>query len=480
MNEKRLALQILANRKLSLANKKKYSIASSTHEKQFKFVNDNSSQVIACCSRRAGKTEGIAHNLVNSVLLNRGQANVYVTLNRLSGIRIIWRTIKSILDAYEIRCDDRLSAGEILVNGDTPIYVGGAKDLSAIEVYRGNKYKIAIIDEAQSFRNSIIKQLVEDVFTYATIDYKGSIKLTGTPPPSCSGYFYDCWHGLAGEWSKHYFTMKDNSYLLNMVGKSYEELVAQILKQRNCTIEDSSFRREFLGEWVKEFDSMIYKLSDSLNCVDEYEIPKALNKFVMGIDIGFDDSDAIVVWGFNPNISKNAYAVYEWKKSQCDITSLANKIHEVRSMFPISKMVMDTGGLGKKILEELRNRHKLSGIEPASKSDKYGFIEVFNDNLRQGFIKIPRNSEYRDELSLLRKDDSGKEDGDFDNHLCDAGLYGYREAYAYIYKKEWEPAHGTSEYYDHLEKVMIDNETQKELRKNNDEYTIAEERLFDD
>ena len=478
-SDKRIALEILAKRKIANANRKVYNINEQTHAKQLLFASDSLSQVIACCSRRAGKTEGIAHDLVNTTLKYRGQAQIYTTLNRLSGIRIIWRTLKGIFDKYEIETKENLANGEILVNGDTPIYVGGAKDLSSIEVYRGNKYKKAFIDEAQSFKKDIIKTLVEDIFTYAVIDYNGSIKLTGTPPPSCAGYFADCWHGKQGEWSKHFFTMKDNSYLLNMTGKSYDQLVAEILKKRQVNIDDGSFRREFLGEWVKESDSMIYKYNETINSVNKQFIPKDLTHFVMGIDIGFDDADAIVIWGFNPDKYKKAFCVHTWKESRCDITTLAEKIKGLNKFYNIVSWVMDTGGLGKKILEELRNRHGLPCIKAASKSDKYGFIEVFNDALRRGDILIDSESEYIDELVLLKKDDNGKEDGDFDNHLCDAGLYGYREAYAYIFKEVYKPKHGSDEYFDELIKKQIEKEVEHELKLNESEYDVSEEKYFD-
>ena len=56
---------------------------------------------------------------------------------------------------------------------------------------------------------------------------------------------------------------------------------------------------------------------------------------------------------------------------------------------------MDTGGLGKKIAEELRIRRDLP-IEPAQKTEKMAHIEILNDALRT------QSSMLRRTLSLLR------------------------------------------------------------------------------
>jgi hypothetical protein len=98
---------------------------------------------------------------------------------------------------------------------------------------------------------------------------------------------------------------------------------------------------------------------------------------------------------------------------------------------------MDTGGLGKKIAEEMIRRYTLP-IKPAQKADKYAHIELVNDGLRTGRFHVKRNSQFAAD-SMLLEWDMDKSSGDklvvsdrFHSDICDAVLYGYREVLSFL------------------------------------------------
>jgi hypothetical protein len=112
----------------------------------------------------------------------------------------------------------------------------------------------------------------------------------------------------------------------------------------------------------------------------------------------------------------------------------------LRDKYRPYKIIIDAGGLGKKIQEELNQRYSLT-IEAAEKERKFEFISFMNSDLEQGYIKIPDNSPLAAEMRLLTKDEEKfkdgvlKEDERFDNHLCDAALYAWRFIYNYRFKE---------------------------------------------
>ena len=162
------------------------------------------------------------------------------------------------------------------------------------------------------------------------------------------------------------------------------------------------------------------------------------------------------------------YIDKEFKKT---VTDLAKKIKELKERYIFTRKVIDSGALGKKITEELRLRHHLN-LEPADKSQKWSFIKLMNDDFRKGKIKIDaKNCPFlADEWATLLKSEDGeekiKEDKRFDNHLADAALYAWREAYHFTYKEKNKPPEaGSNEWLkkqaEEMEQALINQMNNK-------------------
>jgi hypothetical protein len=251
--------------------------------------------------------------------------------------------------------------------------------------------------------------------------------LTGTPSAVCAGYFFDATNSMAG-WSKHRWSVLDNPFIRNA-----SEYLERLKIENEWDDNHPTYMREWRGLWVKSLESMVYKYTQN-NVVDE--MPPGDYVHVLGGDLGFDDACALIIASWSLSGDGTLYLHSEWKKNELDVTEFGEKIKEYRGSNKFRYVVIDRGGLGKMIVQELNNRHQ-AGAHPAEKADKPGAIELMNEDLRKSKVKVVRCKGLTDEWDALQWSDYERkiEDGRFANHLSDAALYAYREAMHYRAKE---------------------------------------------
>lgn len=430
---------------------------------QLKFINDQSPFISACCSRRAGKTEAAAHDLINTSQKREGTVSLYVTLSRSNAKKLIWPVLLRLNREYNLQGrPNETDLSLTFEKKNTVIYCSGAKDKSEIEKFRGMALVKSYIDEAQSFR-PYIQDLVDDVISKALYDYDGQLRLTGTPGPVPAGFFYDACH--SNEWSKHVWTMHSNPWLFKKSGKTAQELIERDLKRKGVTIDDPSIQRECFGRWVVDPNALVFRYSKEKNHFDFLPQSEKPWDYVLGIDLGFDDADAIAVIGWNEKLP-NAYLVEEIVKTKQGITELVGQIEKLITTYNPMKIVMDTGGLGKKIAEEIRRRYSIP-ILAAEKARKYEFIEILNDAMRTNRFFARSNGAFAQDCQLVEWDkdiklDKPKISDGYHSDICDSVLYAYREALNFLHVPEVKkPDLGTPQWFTEEEKKM--EETAQEM-----------------
>lgn len=443
----------------------KFHVNQVLFDKQLAFVEDKASFKVAVCSRRAGKTFSCAAHLIATAVRNMNVTCLYITLSRNNAKKLIWKELKSFNKTWKLGARiDEVELSLTFKNGST-IYVSGANDSSEIEKFRGLALKLCYIDECQSFR-SYIKDLIDDVISPALIDHAGDLCLIGTPGAVPTGYFYEC--AVQSEtWAKHSWTFWDNNRLpAILTGKAtHKDLLERELKRRGVTVEDPSIRREFFGEWVTDHDSLLLHYDKSKNHYQE--LPKQAYIYILGIDIGFQDADALAVMAWSES-DPATYLVEEKVTSKQGISELVNQIREIQSRYDISKMVMDMGGLGKKIGEEMITRYQIP-VEAADKARKIENIELLNDALRTGKFKAKANSRFAQDSYLVEIDrDKSRPDkivisNRYHSDIVDAVLYGFKcsPAYAYQKPKNAGPKWGTAEWVKEEEQKMFEFELER-------------------
>lgn len=413
---------------MAARHKPKFAIESFCFPEQIAFIRDERQFKTAVCSRRAGKTISCAADLIDTALKFPETTPLYITLSRKNAKRIIWPELLRINRAYSLGGEPNETDLALKFPNGSIVYATGAKDKSEIENFRGLAIKKVYIDECQSFR-PYIEDLIDDVISKALFDYAGQMCLIGTPGPVPAGYFYKCVTGQA--YSHHSWTMFQNPHLEKKSGKAVMQLVLEDCERMGVTLEHPKIQRECYGRWVVDGDSLVFKYSAERN--HYADLPKVEKlETVIGVDLGYEDSDAIAVIGWSP-FERIAYLIEEDVRPQQGITELAEKIDRLIKKHDPLKVVIDTGGLGKKIAEEMRKRYSLP-VVAAEKTRKFEHIELVNDALRTGRFFAKKDSRFAQDSLLLEWDwdkttpEKKKIAEGYHSDICDAVLYAYRES----------------------------------------------------
>lgn len=419
--------------------------------KQDAFVTDPARFLSALCTRRAGKTNGLALRFFRTAQKYPRALLPYIALTRDSAKNIMWGILQELDDKYKIGAKFTESDLTVTLPNEAKIKLFGADMENFIKRLRGIKSPGAAIDEAQDFGAHIVS-LVDDVLTPAISDYPdGWLALTGTPGKIPLGLF----HEITGEgkygYSRHEWGLYENPYLPNA-----RQFVAEIKAKKQWADDHPTYQREYLGKWVMDLEALVFKYKPDQNHYDSLPDMGRGWEYVIGVDLGFDDSDAIAVIGWHPRI-KEAYLVYEHVAAKQGITELANQIGALIGKYDPLKVVMDTGGLGKKIAEEMQRRYSLP-VEAAEKDRKLEYIEIMNDALRLRRFYAKKTSHFAYDCARVKWDRESikpKISEDFHSDITDAALYAYREALHWLHVPELErPAPGTGDWLKEQEDAM--------------------------
>jgi phage terminase large subunit len=457
---KKALLNELIGRKKREKEFKQFKLEDHLFDEQLKFVLDPSPNKVAVCSRRAGKTTACAADLVHTAINNPSTASLYITLSRSNAKKLIWKEIRNLNRTYKLGGVEHRSDLSITFPNEATIYLSGAHDSSEIDKFRGLALKLVYIDEVQSFR-AYIEDLINNSLAPTLMDYAGTLNIIGTPGPIPKGFFHDA-YALKSTWSKHHWTFFNNPFITQTSKLTHKEMLDRELKRRGVSIDDPSVQREFFGRFVVDSDSLLLHYNDKVN--DYKDVPELRSKwyYILGIDLGFEDADALAVLAWN-EADPTTYLVEEKVVKQQGLTELVEQIQALQKKYDISKMVIDQGGLGKKLAEEMRRRHNIP-VEAADKTRKMENIAFLNDALRTGKLKAKTNSKFAQDTFLVEIDkdkstpDRIKVSDKYHSDIIDAVLYAFKESPAYSYiKPKPIPVTGTSEWAKQEEVNMWEN-----------------------
>ena|SRR5271165_1619281 len=430
-----------------------FDLSSVCFKEQVKFIRDSSKLKTAVTGRRAGKTYACGAYLLHTALSVPRSTSLYITLTRSNAKKIIWPTLNELNYEYKLGGVFNESDLSVTFNNGSRIFLSGANDSSEVEKFRGLGLALCIIDETQSFKD-YLETLIEDVISKALYDFDGTLALIGTPGPVPTGYFHRC--SISPNFNHHKWTMFNNPYIKRKSGKTPQQILDQDLVRKGVTAHDPSIRREVFAEWVTDTDSLVFHYSAGLNDYREVPTPPP-TEYVIGVDLGFDDADAIAILGWSAS-SPNIFLIEESIKNKQTITDLSEEIAKFIAKYNPMAVVMDTGGLGKKIAEELRKRYALP-IEAAEKSRKFEHIELLNDALRTARFKAKSSSQFAQDCMLVEWDKSNPNKlaikNSFHSDITDAVLYGYRSALHWLFEPPKQPIpKGSPEWYNEIERKL--------------------------
>lgn len=424
---------------------------------QNRFILDPARYISAQCSRRAGKTNGLAYRFFKTMEKYPKSQCIYLGHTRDSAKGAIWPVLQEINEKYALGCTFTESKLEMRHPNGARLQILGADMPNYIKRLRGRKYPGVAIDEAQDFA-SHIESLVDDVLTPSISDYPdGWLAVTGTPGPVPQGYFYKVTREKKFGFSHHEWTLYENP---NMPDP--QAFVADLKIRKEWPDDNPTLLREWLNHWVLDVNALWVHYNEKLNHYEQ--LPERHNwQYILGVDIGFKDADAVCVIAWAAT-SKETYLVEEQVTRKQDITELAEMIQHYQKKYKAYKIVMDEGALGKKVGEEIRRRHGIP-VVAAEKANKQDNIAFLNDDLRLGKFKAKKTSQFAKDSYMVQIDwDKSTPQRiilkkGFHSDIIDAVLYAFRESYAFTHTPEaLGPKPGTREWYEAQTDAMWERE----------------------
>ena len=423
------------------------NLRDDSFEAQNKAIDDVCRFKAYNCTRRAGKSVGMAIELLETAINEPNTRQLYMALSLDSAKEIIWDVLIDLLDKNFVDYHANAVKGILQLDNGSKIRLFGA-DASYKEMRKilGQKLRRVVIDEAGSFTIDMSKMIYQ-VIMPALADLEGDIILAGTCEKIPNTFFEKVTEKVEPGWSVHKWTAYDNPHMK----EQWTREIDRILKTNPKAKDASWFKTHYLNEWCTDDDLMIIKMNDH-NFVDE--LPKGEWRYVLGVDLGYNDDTAFSVCAFSPN-SRHCYIVETYKSPEFDFTDTARAITSFQSKYPFYKIIID--GANKQGVQELRNRFGLP-LDIAEKQDKAIFLRILRDELIQGYVYLikDKTNELQTEWHQLQwKDlDKDKEDYRCQNHLSDATLYAWRELYHYTYREpDREIDRDSDEFMDRLEEI---------------------------
>lgn len=440
-----MSLDAFIDEQLEIRSKPKFNLDEFLFKEQILLARDPAKFATAVCSVRAGKTITCAADLIDTCLNRSGIVCLYITLARSSAKRIIWPELHKINREYDLGGIPNESDLSFRFQNGSIIYCSGASDSTEIEKFRGlSNVALAYIDESQAFR-SHIKELVEEILIKRLYDTNGRLRLIGTPGPIPAGYFYDA--SQSSQWSHHAWTLHQNPWIEKKSGCTVVQLIAQDCARKGVDLNDPSIQRECFGRWVLDTNSLLLEYKAERNHYDK--LPLGNYVYILGMDFGFEDADSFSVLGWREG-SPDTYLVEELIAEKQTYEQMVQNFEVLNNKYPLSKVVGDPGGGGKKLIESLKLRYPVP-FQVADKQGKIANYGLLNNALRTGHFFARRDSRFAQDCNLLErdKDKSTPERTIVKGHsdAVDSCLYPFRESPAYGYVPEIpKPKRGTPEY----------------------------------
>ena len=413
-----------------------FSADAGCFAEQLAWVRDRSPFAAACTTRRAGKTVGNEWLLLETALAQPSVTCMYIAQTRGVAEELMWRRLKRRNEEHSLGGTTNDTHLTIEFPNASRVRLGGAKDRREADKLRGpEKIALAVIDEAQNFRSSVLSYLIDDILEPSMLDVDGKLRLSGTPGPLAAGYFYDVCHNP--HFQPHFWTLHQNPHL----GIAPEVFLKRIRDRRNITEADPTYQREYLGRWVRDENVLVFRYCPAA----EYEtLPDGPGEwhYCIGVDLGFEDRDAIAVGGWRTG-ERTVYLVEEMQAPKQTITQLAAQVAPLVAKYKPRRSVWDFGGLGKKIAEEVRSRWTMP-VEAADKVRKLEHIELLNGAMMAGAFKARKGGPFAEDCGLVQWDQDSRAKGvrkisdDYHSDITDAVLYMYRACRAFMERDQPE------------------------------------------
>lgn len=390
---------------------------------QISLIDDQAPLVAADPGRRAGKTTTFIGKSLGVATDGGYSAICYFAPSDEQGVNIVWEDMREYNRTFDLGFSEHWS-DRWWIRGNCRIEVLGFNTRRDVERARGRKYRLVWLDEAQ-LAPDWFESVVESAIMPTTLDYRGQLYATGTPSPIASGFFFEACHGR--KWSNdHHWTAAQNPFFI----RQGRDPLREARERYHLDAASITYQREWLGIWIVDPDALVYNIPASA----VVDAPSDWYGFYLGLDLGWNDMDALSAVGINGLRTRSHLLRVEGKRQQNNHQLFA-RIREWRdelspAMGKCLGVVYDPAGHAtKKTIETFRSDAPDIVWIQADKARKVEFIQSLNDDLRTGKTTVNPGSEMLREAKRLRWKRPGQLATDADHSdLGDAWLYPWRQA----------------------------------------------------
>lgn len=394
------------------------------------FFESKATRRVGFCTRRAGKTIGLAIWFAIELLEHPAGLSLYLAQTGKAVKTYIWRELKMLRDRFELPFEfneSNLWVKHVRAGG--MVVLSGADKADYIENFRGPKWRKVALDESASF-GAFIENLILEVIGPALRDEGGHLVMLGTAGRKKEGLFYEACHGLRKRKSDgrpvyelHEWTLQDNPHL----SKDAKDLDLIIDEEGFGGYDDPRFQREYLKIWnIGEGERMFAYQPGPKNDYDELPAGRHY-RFLLGLDFAWNDDTAIVVVAYAPD-DPTVYFHDCWAKNHQYSDDVAAQIIRFRQQYDAKRYVGDVGGYGKAVCVQMARDYHLH-VEPARKMEKLSYVEFLNSAFMRGDVKIRRGLRLAQQFMTVAWNETRTDAGNHEkDDLCFAATYGWRAA----------------------------------------------------
>ena len=435
-----------------------YRVIKTCHDMQQRLILSKEKNIYMMAGRRAGKTEGMVRKGVTVAIEKEGALILYIGLSFSRCIDLFWNPTIDILNALGISISEqRRTDGCIVLANGSELHFKGNTTVDERDKLRGSKWDLVIIDEAQSQKSLSI--LLNEVIEPTLVDRRGQLVLAGTGPKVRGTYWEELWSNQKDHKALRLnWNLTDNPFI-----PDHEDVLQKILTEKNLTENSPLFIREYLGGIAYDDDAMVFRLTPE-NVFTDTDLqawidnqPVSDIKFTAGLDYGYKDSDAFVIFMYSTSRPEK-FLIYEYKANRNGIQELADAIRKgldylktpLFAKIPNKFCYIYCDTNEQKITYELYRQYGFP-TQNALKYDKDFAIEILRDDIRTLKLKVRKpivkdaagsdvpdpQSFYSETLQTIYKRNDRDEltheidDSSFHPDLVDAILYSLRSVWAF-------------------------------------------------
>ncbi len=351
------------------------------------------------CSRQWGKTS-TARLIARLGMAVPGHRTIYATLIRRNCKKLFWRPLLDELAADGWGVHERDQHGRKASN-DTDFILEGpngswlqavsCSSMADLGNIRGDQADAFVVDEAQEPGDDILEALIFKIALAMLLKRNGRLWVMGTVP----------------EFEPTVFTRVVDDPKWRTFGHSEAKGTAERSIFDNPSIDRAVvlgkcgeaglvpghpvFEREIMGRRVKDPSKLAYEYLAGRNDYDPatYDFRRGDWRHAGGLDLGFQDRDAICIGGWRDvDAARRLLVRWAWQHNHLDVDDLADVMQVVMRVFPNITWCGDHGGHGAvKVLKTLEARMQIYFLpKPADVMVSVGLV---NDDYRAGRLLLP-------------------------------------------------------------------------------------------